>query len=71
MSEKVLTRKQKLHKMTKAGETIYYGVKVDRKNGVFTSWNEVYPETHKFPGAKFKKFFTYEQTEAYVNGVKL
>lgn len=37
MSEKVLTRKQKLHKMAKAVETIYYGVKVDRKNGVFTS----------------------------------
>lgn len=71
MSKKVLTRKQKLHKMAKAGETIYYGVKVGRKIGVFTSWNEVYLETHKFPGAKFKKFFTYEQAEAYVNGVKL
>ena len=71
MSKKVLTRKQKLHKMAKVGETIYYGVKVGRKTGVFTSWNDVYPETHKFPGAKFKKFFTYEQAEAYVNGVKL
>lgn len=71
MSEKVLTRKQKLHKMAKASETIYYSVKVGRKTGVFTSWNEVYPETHKFPGAKFKKFFTHEQAEAYVNEVKL
>lgn len=71
MSKKVLNRKQKLHKMAKAGETTYYGIKVGRKTGVFTSWNEVYPETHKFPGAKFKKFFTYEQAEAYVNGVKL
>ena len=69
--KKSLSRKAKFHKMAKAGETIYYGVKVGRKTGVFTSWNEVYPETHKFPGAKFKKFFTYEQAEAYVNGVKL
>ena len=42
-------------------------------SGFKDSWNvpTVYPETHKFPGAKFKKFFTYEQAEAYVNGVKL
>lgn len=67
MSKKVLSRKARLHKMAKQGETIYYGVKVGRHTGVFTSWNEVYKETHKFPGAKFKKFDTYEKAIAYLN----
>ena len=64
--KKPLSRKAKFHKMAKAGETIYYGVKVGRNTGVYTSWNEVYKETHRFPGAKFKKFETYEAANKYI-----
>ena len=67
--KKPLSRKAKFHKMAKAGETIYYGVKVGRHTGVYTSWNKVYKETHRFPGAKFKKFETYEAANKYINPI--
>ena len=64
---KTLTRKAELKHMANIGETIYYGVKVGRVPGIYTSWSEVYKETHKFPGAKFKKFKKREDAEKYVN----
>lgn len=68
---KKLNRKERLCKLAKSGETTYYGVKVGRNTGVFTSWNDVYKETHNFPGAKFKKFEFIEEAEAYIRGEKL
>lgn len=65
---KKLTRKDRLKKIIKSGGTIYYAVKVGRTPGIYTSWNEVYKETHKFPGAKFKKFETMEKAEIYMIG---
>lgn len=63
---KKLNRKDKLKKIVKEGGTIYYGVKVGRTPGVYTSWLDVYKETHRFPGAKFKKFETLEKAQLYI-----
>ena len=46
---------------------------LDREKGIvynaanIPSWQEVHKETHKFPGAKFKKFDTYEKAIVYLN----
>lgn len=63
---KKLTRQYRLKQIVNNGGTIYYGVKVGREVGVYTSWNDVYKLTHKFPGAKFKKFETFEKASQYI-----
>ena len=44
----------------------YYGVKIGRIPGVYTTWGECYTQIHKHPGAMFKKFPIYDEAQQYV-----
>lgn len=47
----------------------YYAVRVGRKTGVFTSWKECEEYVLGFDGARYKSFPTFEEADAFVNGV--
>lgn len=50
----------------------FYAVKIGRKIGVYTNWNDCKKQIHKYPKAKYKSFLTLEEAEKYSNtkGVK-
>lgn len=48
----------------------WYAVKIGRKTGIFETWEACKKQTHGFPGAVFKSFFTKEEAEAFVSGKK-
>lgn len=45
----------------------FYAVKVGRKQGVFTSWDEVKEQTDGFKGAIFKSFKTEEEAKFFID----
>ena len=44
----------------------YYGVRVGRKPGVYTTWDEAQAQTNQFPHQSVKKFSTWEAAAAFV-----
>lgn len=45
----------------------YYAVKIGRKTGIFTSWEEALESVHGFKGAVYKSFVNEEDACAYLN----
>jgi len=45
-----------------------YAVRKGRRQGLFTSWQEVEPLVKGFPGAEFRKFRSREEAEAWLRG---
>ena len=45
----------------------YYAIKVGRKTGIFTDWNECQPLVKGFKGALYKSFKNEEDAKAYLN----
>lgn len=45
----------------------YYAVKIGRKTGIYTSWNEAEKLVKGYPDAKYKSFRTREDAEHYMN----
>lgn len=55
--------------MTQKTEKIkikYYAIRVGRQTGIFTSWNECFEYTNRYPNAEFKKFKELSQAEEYL-----
>lgn len=50
-------------------ETCFYGVKVGRVPGVYATWDECQKQTSGYPKALQKKFSTFEEANAFVNGM--
>lgn len=48
--------------------TKFYAVKMGRRKGVYTSWNECKEQVNGFPNAIYKSFPTYEEAESFMNG---
>lgn len=44
----------------------YYGVKVGKTTGIFTSWDECKASVGGYPGAQYKGFPTLEEAKAYM-----
>jgi ribonuclease HI len=44
-----------------------YAVAVGRKVGIYDTYNECLEQVNKFPGAKYKKFNTAQEAQAYIN----
>lgn len=45
----------------------YYAVKVGRKPGIYTTWNDCQKQVNKYPKAVFKSFTTLEEAEKFAN----
>lgn len=43
----------------------YYGVRVGRKPGVYTTWDEAQAQTNQFPHQSVRKFSTWEEAAAF------
>ncbi|GAA5916430.1 hypothetical protein JCM5296_000053 [Sporobolomyces johnsonii] len=54
--------------MARASKGGYYAVRVGRKPGVYTTWDECNAQVNKFTAAKFKKFPTLAEAESFVKG---
>jgi ribonuclease HI len=50
----------------KSSKTTYYAVHKGYKPGIYTSWPECEKQIKKFVGAEFKKFFTKEEAQEFV-----
>lgn len=48
----------------------YYAVRIGRNPGIYHTWDECKRETMGFKGASFKKFYTREDAEAFINEVE-
>lgn len=48
----------------------YYAVKVGRKPGLYTSWEDCKDQIHKFPNAVYKSFKDKEDAQAFLEGKK-
>ena len=46
----------------------FYAVRIGRKPGIYSTWDECKSHTHGFKGAKFKKFPTLDAAAAFVGG---
>ena len=46
----------------------YYAVKIGKNPGIYSSWAECEKQVKAYPNAKFKKWKTREEAEAYING---
>ena len=46
----------------------FYAVARGRRTGVYREWVDCRNEVERFPNARFKKFATREEAEAFVNG---
>ena len=46
----------------------YYAVKEGRKIGIYNTWNECEEQVKGYSGAKYKKFFSYEEALLFING---
>ena len=46
----------------------FYAVARGRRTGVYREWVDCRHEVERFPNARFKKFATREEAEAFVNG---
>ena len=49
----------------------YYGVKKGKIIGVFETWDECKSSIEGFSGAEYKSFPTYEEAQAYVEGMDI
>ena len=47
---------------------MFYGVKVGKIPGVYTTWDECKENTNGYPNAQFKKFKTEQEALDYING---
>ncbi|GAA5859212.1 hypothetical protein JCM1840_003802 [Sporobolomyces johnsonii] len=52
--------------MARASKGGYYAVRVGRKPGIYTTWDECNAQVNKFTAAKFKKFPTLAEAVAFV-----
>jgi len=43
-----------------------YAVRVGRKVGVFTTWDECHESVYKYPGARYKKFNNKKEAESFI-----
>ncbi|KAI8393489.1 ribonuclease H-like domain-containing protein [Radiomyces spectabilis] len=46
----------------------YYAVNVGRSRGVFQTWNECKDQVQGYPGAKYKKFETFQEAKQFSEG---
>ena len=46
----------------------YYAVKIGKNPGIYSSWAEGEKQVKAYPNAKFKKWKTREEAEAYIDG---
>ncbi|SCU83891.1 LAMI_0C05204g1_1 [Lachancea mirantina] len=46
----------------------YYAVQRGRSTGVFNSWDECKAEVNGYPGARYKKFNTYDEARGFAGG---
>lgn len=44
----------------------FYAVKMGRKEGIYTSWDECKEQVNGFPNALYKSFSTYEEAKSYM-----
>ena len=54
--------------MPKVSTLGYYAVKTGRKPGIYIKQEEYKDQIHGYPGALFKKFYTRQHAEEYING---
>lgn len=47
----------------------YYAVKIGRKEGIFSSWDECKEQVHGYPGAVYKSFSTLEEAENFLGDI--
>ncbi|CAG8839160.1 27642_t:CDS:2, partial [Gigaspora margarita] len=45
----------------------YYAVRIGRKSGIYMNWEECKEQIHQYPGALYKKIYTKQQAEDYIN----
>ncbi|CAG8776687.1 9014_t:CDS:2 [Gigaspora margarita] len=45
----------------------YYAVRIGCKSGIYMNWEECKEQIHQYPGALYKKFYTKQQAEDYIN----
>lgn len=48
----------------------FYAVRVGKKPGIYTSWNECKENVHGFGGAEYKSFPTLSEAESFMSGEK-
>ncbi|CAG8654317.1 21131_t:CDS:2 [Racocetra persica] len=47
----------------------YYAVRIGHKPGIYKTWEECRVQVHKYPNAKYEKFPTLKEAQAFMSGV--
>ncbi|CAG8836854.1 24863_t:CDS:1, partial [Cetraspora pellucida] len=48
----------------------YYAVKTGRQKGIYESWEKCKAQVHKFKNSEYRKFYTFQQAQEYLDGKK-